>query len=62
MASSKCDVWMEFGMDSDTWQMKFRNLSAKHFVDMVRRGEMDNRYGYFLFWGERNICQSIKGK
>ena len=39
MASSKCDVWMEFDMDSDTWQMKSMNLPGKRFCDMVKKGE-----------------------
>ena len=39
MASSKCDVWMEFDMDSDTWRMKSMNLPGRRFVDMVKKGE-----------------------
>lgn len=39
MASSKCDVWMEFDMDSDTWQMKSMNLPGRKFIDMVKKGE-----------------------
>ena len=39
MASSKCDVWMTFDMDSDTWQMKSMNLPGRRFVDMVKDGE-----------------------
>lgn len=39
MASSKCDVWMDFDMDSDTWQMKPMNLPGRRFCDMVKKGE-----------------------
>lgn len=39
MASSKCDVWMEFDMNSDTWQMKSMHLSGRRFMDMVKKGE-----------------------
>ena len=39
MASSKCDVWMEFDMDNDIWQMKSMNLSGRKFYDMVKKGE-----------------------
>ena len=38
MASSKCDIWMEFDMDSDIWQMKTMSLSGRKFWDMVKRG------------------------
>lgn len=39
MASSKCDVWMELDMDSDTWSLKSMGLPGKMFVDMVKDGE-----------------------
>lgn len=39
MASSKCDVWMEFNMDNYTWRMKSMNLPGRKFVDMVKKGE-----------------------
>ena len=39
MASSKCDVWMEFDMDSDTWRMKSMNLPCRRFCNMVKKGE-----------------------
>lgn len=39
MAFFKCDVWLEFDMDSDTWQMKSMNLPGRKFYDMVKKGE-----------------------
>lgn len=39
MASSKCDVWMEFDMDSDAWQIKSMNLPGRRFCNMVKKGE-----------------------
>lgn len=38
MASAKSDIWMKFDMENDSWQIKSMNLSGKHFVDMVKKG------------------------
>ena len=43
MASAKCDVWMTFDMDSDTWQMKSMNLPKREFADMVKDKEKIGR-------------------
>ena len=39
MVSAKCDVWMEFDMDSDSWKLKPMNLSGKKFIHMVKDGD-----------------------
>lgn len=39
MASSKCDVWMEFDMERDSWQLKPMNLPGKRFVHMAKDGD-----------------------
>ena len=39
MASSKCDIWMEFDIDNDTWQIKSMNLPDRKVYDMVKKGE-----------------------
>ena len=39
MASSKCDVWMEFNMENDTWKMKSMHLQRKGFFAMVKKGD-----------------------
>lgn len=40
MASSKCDVWMEFDMDTDSWEVRHMNLPGKRFVGMVKDGDL----------------------
>lgn len=52
MASSKCDVWMTFDMDNDTWQMKSMNLPKRKFADMVKEGE---RVWLFPYCGDEVI-------
>lgn len=39
LASSKKDVWMEFDMEMDTWQLFPMNLPGQRFVHMVKDGE-----------------------
>lgn len=39
MASAKSDVWMEYDMSSDVWQLKPMKLPGRRFVDMVKVGE-----------------------
>lgn len=39
MASSKCDVWMEFNMEDDTWKIFSMCLQGKGFNDMVKKGD-----------------------
>lgn len=36
MASAKRDAWMEFDMDSDSWQVRSMNLPGRRFLDMVK--------------------------
>lgn len=38
MASSQGDIWMEFDMETDTWQLKSMNLSGMRFVHMAKDG------------------------
>ena len=52
MASAKCDVWMTFDMDSDTWQMKSMNLPKREFADMVKDKE---RVWLFPYCGDEVI-------
>lgn len=39
MASSKCDAWIEFDMDRDTWNLKWMGLPGRRFIDFVKDGE-----------------------
>lgn len=39
MVSAKCDVWMEFNMDNDSWKLKPMNLQGKKFIHMVKDGD-----------------------
>ena len=40
MASSKGDIWMEFDMDTDSWEVRHMNLPGKRFVGMVKDGDL----------------------
>lgn len=52
MASSKCDVWMEYDMDKDNWTVRHMNLPGKKFVGMVKDG---NQVWLFPYCGEEVI-------
>ena len=39
MASSQGDIWMEFDMETDTWQLRTMNLPGMRFVHMAKDGE-----------------------
>lgn len=39
LASSKCDVWIEFDMDDDSWHLRSMGLPGKKFVHMVKDEE-----------------------
>jgi len=53
MASSKCDIWMEFDMDRDTWQMKSMGLPGMRWVDMVKYGDY---VWLFPYGGDEVVC------
>lgn len=52
MVSSKCDVWMEFNMENDTWKMKSMHLQKKGFYAMVKKVD---RVWLLPFCGEEVI-------
>lgn len=52
MVSAKCDMWMEFNMDSDSWKLKPMKLSGRKFIHMVKDG---NWVWLFPFCGDEII-------
>lgn len=62
MASAKCDVWMEFDMDNDTWSLKPMGLPGKRFAAMGKEGEW---VWLFPFCGNKIVlwnCRTGEGQ
>lgn len=39
MASSKCDAWVEWNLEDDSWRVMSMNLPGRRFADMVKEGD-----------------------
>lgn len=57
MASAKCDVWMEFDMNTDTWFLKPMGLPGKRFAAMGKEGEW---VWLFPFCGNKIVLWNCK--
>lgn len=70
MASSKGDIWMEFDMEEETWQLRSMNLPGKRFVHLVKDGDwvwlLPEEGDEIILWncvsGEKHVVYSLENQ